>query len=97
MDGLDPKARAYFKRYLLQLKKQKVTLFFSTHLLADVEALCDQMAILHKGRLLFTGTPAACCSFFATTDIEEAYLRCISANRETHLLSTAPVATVDFP
>jgi len=97
MDGLDPKARAYFKRYLLQLKKQNVTLFFSTHLLADVEALCDQMAILNEGRLLFMGTPTACCSLFGTTDLEEAYLRCIDdANRETHPLSIVPAATVDF-
>lgn len=97
MDGLDPKARAYFKRYLLQLKKQETTLFFSTHLLADVEALCDQMAILHEGRLLFMGTPEACCSRFATTHLEEAYLRCIGASHETHPLSTAPVVMSDFP
>lgn len=96
MDGLDPKARAYFKRYLLQLKKQNVTLFFSTHLLADVETLCDQMAILHEGRLHFVGTPETCCTHFATADLEQAYLRCIGANRETHPVSTVSGVTSDF-
>ena len=60
MSGLDPKARAYLKNYLLSLKGQGKTLFFSTHLLPDVEALCDRMAILHEGRLKFVGTPAEC-------------------------------------
>lgn len=78
MSGLDPKARAYFKRYLLDLKsRREKTIFFSTHLLADVEALCDRMAILHAGRLQFVGTPAACCRTFAAQNLEQAYLRCI--------------------
>jgi len=79
MSGLDPKARAYLKRYLRQLKQQGITLFFSTHLLADVEALCDRMAILHEGQLRFVGTPAACCATFGTADLEQAYLNCIEA------------------
>lgn len=76
MSGLDPKARAYIKRYLMSLKP-KITLFFSTHLLADVEALCDRMAILHEGSLKFIGTPSECCQTFETNDLEQAYLRCI--------------------
>jgi ABC-2 type transport system ATP-binding protein len=77
MSGLDPKARAYLKNYLLNQKGQGKTLFFSTHLLPDVEALCDRMAILHEGRLKFVGTPAECCSLFATSNLEQAYLNCI--------------------
>jgi len=78
MGGLDPKARAYLKNYLLTLKTNGTTLFFSTHLLTDVETLCDRMAILHKGRLCFVGTPAECCALFEVTDLEQAYLHCIS-------------------
>jgi ABC-2 type transport system ATP-binding protein len=77
MSGLDPKARAYLKNYLLNLKGIGKTLFFSTHLLPDVEALCDRMAILHEGRLKFVGTPAECCRLFATPNLEQAYLNCI--------------------
>lgn len=78
MGGLDPKARAYLKNYLLTLKTNGTTLFFSTHLLTDVEMLCDRMAILHEGRLRFVGTPAECRTLFGTNDLEQAYLHCIS-------------------
>lgn len=78
MSGLDPRARAYLKRHLLELKEQGRTLFFSTHMLADVEALCDRVAILHQGKLGFIGSPAECCEQFKADDFEEAYLRCIS-------------------
>ncbi|OUD13361.1 ABC transporter ATP-binding protein [Thioflexithrix psekupsensis] len=81
MSGLDPKARAYLKRFLLKQKaEKKTTLFFSAHLLADVEILCDRMGILHQGELRFIGTPAECCQQFATNNLEQAYLRCIEAD-----------------
>ena len=78
MSGLDPKARAYLKQHLKTRKEQGQTLFFSTHLLADVQALCDRMAILHDSQLRFVGTPEECCQTFGTDDLEQAYLRCIS-------------------
>jgi ABC-2 type transport system ATP-binding protein len=80
MSGLDPKARAYLKRYLFDLKQQKQTLFFTTHLLFDIEDLCDRMAILHDGELLFIGTPQQCYQQYQTDDLEQAYLRCIGAD-----------------
>ncbi len=83
MSGLDPKARAYLKRYLLELKEQGKTLFFSTHLLVDVEAVCDRMAVLHDGKICFIGSPAECCAIHDTDNIEEAYLKCINAQQET--------------
>jgi ABC-2 type transport system ATP-binding protein len=83
MSGLDPKARAYLKQYLQTLKAKGTTLFFSTHLLADVEVLCDRMAILHEGRLPFVGSPSECCTTFAAQDLEQAYLNCIgNANKK---------------
>ena len=78
MSGLDPRARAYLKPYLLGLKEQGRTLFFSTHMLSDVEALCDRVAILHDGRILFTGTPRECCERSHTDSFEQAYLNCVS-------------------
>ncbi len=78
--GLDPKARAYFKRYLLDLKQQHQTVFFTTHLLFDIEVLCDRMAILHDGKLLFIGTPQQCYKQYQANDLEQAYLRCIGAD-----------------
>ncbi len=77
MSGLDPKARAQLKKHLLLMKSQGVTLFFSTHMLSDVETLCDRIAILHDGQLRFVGTPAECCAKFQSTNLEQAYLNCV--------------------
>jgi len=77
MSGLDPRARAYLKRHLIKLKQEGKTLFFSTHLLTDVEALCDKVAVLHEGQVRFVGAPAECCSNYDTNDFEQAYLKCV--------------------
>jgi ABC-2 type transport system ATP-binding protein len=77
MSGLDPKARALLKRQLAALKQAGKTIFFSSHVLADVEEICDRMAILHEGRLAFIGTPAECRANFKTDTLEKAYLACI--------------------
>jgi len=80
MSGLDPKARAYLKRHLISLKESGKTLFFSTHLLADVESICDRIIILHEGQICFNGLPAACCEEFQSDNLEQAYLKCIGAD-----------------
>lgn len=77
MSGLDPKARALFKRGLLARRGAGTTLFFSTHMLADVEALCDRLAVLHAGRVHFVGTPAELRERYGVDDIESAYLACV--------------------
>lgn len=78
MSGLDPKARAMFKRQLQALKEEHRTLFFSTHLLADVAELCDRLAVLHAGAVRFVGTPGEMCDRYSVPDLESAYLACIA-------------------
>lgn len=80
MSGLDPKARAYLKRYLISLKETGKTLFFSTHLLTDVENICDRIVVLHNGRICFNGSPSECCEQFQAKNLEDAYLKCIGAD-----------------
>jgi ABC-2 type transport system ATP-binding protein len=80
MSGLDPKARAHLKRHLISLKEKGKTLFFSTHLLADVESICDRIVILHNCKICFSGSPNECCEKFKATNIEEAYLKCIDSS-----------------
>jgi ABC-2 type transport system ATP-binding protein len=82
MNGLDPKTRARFKHYLLGLKGQGHTLFFSTHLLVDVEALCDHIVILHEGELRFVGSPRDCSVQFGNGDLEQAYLKLVTRDDE---------------
>mgnify|MGYP001401658730 CR=1 FL=1 len=77
MSGLDPKARALLKSHLQKLRTAGRTLFFSSHALADVEEICDRMAILHDGKIRFVGSPADCCREFDADTLEQAYLKCI--------------------
>ena len=57
LDGLDPIGRLDFKNLLLGLKKQGTTIFLNTHILSDVEEICDTVAILDFGQILKQGKP----------------------------------------
>jgi ABC-2 type transport system ATP-binding protein len=80
MSGLDPKARARAKSLLLRLKSEGRTLFLTTHSLADVEDVCDQITILHGGKLAYSGTPAGLLENTKESSLERAFLRCIEAH-----------------
>ena len=58
MSGLDPMGRREVRDLIEQLKHEGKTVFFSTHILADAEALCDRVAVLHKGELRGVGAIA---------------------------------------
>jgi ABC-2 type transport system ATP-binding protein len=51
MSGLDPLGRREVRDLVLQLREDKKTVFFSTHILSDAETLCDRVAILNRGQL----------------------------------------------
>jgi ABC-2 type transport system ATP-binding protein len=55
MSGLDPVGRYHIKELLLELNQQGKTIFFSSHILSDIEVLCNRIAIINKGRLLYDG------------------------------------------
>ena len=78
MSGLDPKARVLFKQQLFNLKQQGVTLFFSSHVLADVDEMADRMAVLHKSKIEFEGTSEDFKQAYHGANLEEAYINCIS-------------------
>lgn len=78
MSGLDPKARLLVKRYLQSCRDRGSSILMSTHLLSDVDALCDRLGILHGGNLRFVGSPDECRRTFTSETLEEAYLNCIS-------------------
>ena len=55
MSGLDPMGRREVRDLMEQLKREGKTVFFSTHILSDAEALCDRVAIIHKGEVRGVG------------------------------------------
>ncbi|HBC43808.1 MAG TPA: multidrug ABC transporter ATP-binding protein, partial [Pseudanabaena sp.] len=56
MSGLDPVGRYQVREIILMLKKQGKTVFFNSHILSDVELICDRIGILNKGELIAMGT-----------------------------------------
>jgi ABC-2 type transport system ATP-binding protein len=78
MTGLDPKARALLKDQLRSLHRAGSTVFLTSHALADVDELCDRMAILHDGAIRFSGSPAECRAQYGAATLEQAFLTCIA-------------------
>jgi ABC-2 type transport system ATP-binding protein len=56
MSGLDPMGRYQVRQIVLSLKEQGKTIFFNSHILADVEQICDRIAILALGDLICSGS-----------------------------------------
>jgi ABC-2 type transport system ATP-binding protein len=54
--GLDPLGHRQITEIILALKAQRKTLIFNSHVMNDVQALCDRIGILHRGRLVACGT-----------------------------------------
>ena len=58
MSGLDPMGRREVRDLIQELKEEGKTIFFSTHILSDAEALCDRVAVVNKGELKGVGSVA---------------------------------------
>jgi ABC-2 type transport system ATP-binding protein len=55
--GLDPIGRRNIRDLLSSLRKSGLTIFLSSHLLSEIETVCDRVAILNRGKLVAAGTP----------------------------------------
>jgi ABC-2 type transport system ATP-binding protein len=72
--GLDPRARILLKRKLAALRDAGKTIFFTSHALADVEEMCERVAVIDAGQLRFLGTPAELVRGQNAGDIEQAFM-----------------------
>ena len=77
MSGLDPSARIKLKDRLLGLKAEGKTVFFSSHILSDIDEICDRIGIIHGGKLLFLGTPGEFKGTYGDESLERAFLKAI--------------------
>ena len=77
MSGLDPLGRKLVSNLILDLQKQGKTIFFSTHILNDVETLCSRIAVIHKGKTLYCGDIGGFKKDFIS--LEDAFVTNISA------------------
>ncbi|MBC7741173.1 MAG: ABC transporter ATP-binding protein [Bdellovibrionaceae bacterium] len=71
MSGLDPDGRILIKEILRNLKQKKMTVLMSSHLLEDLDELCDQLVIIHSGKVEYAGALDVFKKDFAT--LEGAY------------------------
>ena len=79
MSGLDPKARALLKRKLKEIHSGGSTIFFTSHSLSDIEEVCEDMALLHGGKVRFTGKPQDLMAQRGGSEtLEEAFLKVIT-------------------
>jgi ABC-2 type transport system ATP-binding protein len=69
-DGLDPLGRSHVRQLLSQLKAQGKTVFLNSHILQEVELICDRVAILDRGLLKAIGTAAEIAPPEQSTGIE---------------------------
>ena len=83
MSGLDPVGRRDVRNLILRLKAEGKTVFFSTHILSDAEALCDRVAILNRGKLVGVGQIA---SLLQRRSGYEAVLECAAPGVSVDLL-----------
>lgn len=74
MSGLDPEARQRLRTTLLKEKNRQQTLFFSSHILSDIELLCDRIGLIHDGELRYIGTVRDLLFKHECELLEEAFL-----------------------
>jgi ABC-2 type transport system ATP-binding protein len=67
--ALDPVARVGVRELLLKARTQGKTIFLSSHLLSEIELLCDRVAVLHRGRLVRLGRTDALLESYERTEI----------------------------
>jgi len=80
MSGLDPSARIKLKDMLLDTRSKGKTIFFSSHILSDIDEICDRIGVIHDGKLFFIGTPSEFKARYDESSLEKAFLRSISTN-----------------
>jgi len=78
-NGLDVMAVRALRQLLWQLRDEGHCVLFSSHVMQEVSALCDEVVVIAHGRVLEQGTPAEIRSRTAAATLEEAFVRLIGA------------------
>jgi len=81
MSGLDPRARIKLKDVMLRAKGEGKTLFFSSHILSDIDEICDRICIIHDSKLVYLGTAAEFKPTFKEQSLERAFLKAIGEEK----------------
>jgi ABC-2 type transport system ATP-binding protein len=86
--GLDPSARRLLLDYIKNQVKYGLTVFFTTHIMEEAEYLCDEIAVIDKGKIIAFDTPAGLKQKYGDSQTIELGFREIIDKSTIHLLST---------
>ena len=81
MSGLDPVGRREIRELIGELRDKGKTVFMSSHILSDIEALCDNVAILRSGRLVEQGNLHELLTTSGTSQLFEVHFKGVSADQ----------------
>jgi sodium transport system ATP-binding protein len=80
--GLDVMAARAILRFVRDCRDRGKTVIYSTHVMPEVERLCDRVGIIHGGRLLAEGTVAELRQRAGKTDLEDVFVALTGAEKE---------------
>jgi sodium transport system ATP-binding protein len=75
--GLDVMAARTIVRFVRECRNRGKTVIYSTHVMSEVEKLCDTVGIIHGGRLRAEGTPAELGARYGERDMEEIFVKVV--------------------
>ena len=87
-NGLDVTSTRALRRLLRHLRDQGKCLLFSTHIMQEVEQLCDEIVIVAQGRTVAHGTGAALCQAAGTDNLEDAFVQLALSARDAMATGT---------
>lgn len=79
MSGLDPKARIALKKELIAYRDLGKTVFFSSHILSDMDEICTSIAVLNENKIAYEGTPQGFKDKHIEDNLDRAFLKEIKA------------------
>jgi sodium transport system ATP-binding protein len=81
-NGLDVLVQRSVLQNIAALRGQGKCILFSTHIMREVEKLCDRVAIMNKGRILAIGTLEELRARYGENDLEELFFQLVGSNNE---------------
>ncbi|MBL6784890.1 MAG: ABC transporter ATP-binding protein [Rickettsiales bacterium] len=78
MSGLDPHVRIRLKELIKEYKQENKTVFFSSHILSDIDEISNRIAVIHNKKIIFTGKPKDFKQKYKASTLEKAFLLAIN-------------------
>jgi ABC-2 type transport system ATP-binding protein len=82
LSGLDPEITILVKRLLRRLRERAVGVLVSTHDLLMAQDLCDEVILLHRGRVVAQGAPRSLLEHYAAANLEEVFLQALGLGQQ---------------